>query len=83
MRRLSACSQEIEQASQQISIDSETGRPAFNGARRKLVTAIERFTGFIESIVVKISQIACHSPTLTDEDATQHPESSTEDMDMD
>jgi len=58
MRGLSACSQEIEQASQGIGIAGATGGSMFGSARRTIVAAIECISGYLEKIALKLKHAA-------------------------
>jgi len=61
MRGLSACGQEIEQAGQRIGDTGDSGGSAFDRARKATVEAIERFTGYLERIALKLKHATANS----------------------
>jgi len=65
MRGLSACGQEIEQASQRIGGTGNSGGSAFDRARKAAVEAIERFTGYLERIALKLKHATVNSGAAT------------------
>jgi len=65
MRRLSASSRGIEQASQRIGGTGDAGESAFDRARKATVAAIERFTGYLERIALKLKHATANSEVTT------------------
>jgi len=67
MRRLSTCSRDIEQASQRIGNIGDTSGSAFDRARKAAIEAIERISGYLEEIALKLKQAVFTSKTSQDQ----------------
>jgi len=56
MRRLSTCSRVVEQASRRIGNIGDTSGSAFDRARKATIDTIERISGYLEEIALKLKQ---------------------------